>query len=96
MVRKIPPADAQDDTGQAITEYLLLLALVASLFLMVTRALDSLGLAEKLVRPVKENYARAYQYGNPKTKGFEDGGPEMHPRAVGGNNFRMFINRRPR
>ena len=34
-----------------------------------------------------------YTYGYPGAKGYDDGGPLNHPRAVGGTgNFRIFIN----
>jgi hypothetical protein len=49
---------------------------------------------EKLMLPVSGEFARIYQYGHPKAKGFEDGSPEWHPRWVGAQgdtNFRIFI-----
>jgi hypothetical protein len=49
-------------------------------------------LAQKLSRPIKEDFSRAYRYGHPQAKGMDDGGPEYHPRALGSNSFRVFVN----
>jgi hypothetical protein len=86
-----------DESGQAITEYLLMLAIIGILFMTVVRGLGDRRLMESITRPITQEFARVYQYGHPKAKGFEDGGPEYHPRARGGrNSFRIFINSRQR
>ena len=84
-----------DNRGQAVTEYILLLAAVVSFFLVIGSGLRRLNVAKALTRPLTEDFRYAYQYGHPKARGYEDeGGPKMHPRAVGGDpsNFRIFIN----
>ena len=84
----------KNESGQAIIEYVLLLAIIATAFLVASRGLGKLGIADKLTRPVKQDFAAAYRYGHPKAKGSDEGGFELHPRAIagGGNNFRIFIN----
>lgn len=84
--------DVRDESGQAMMEYILLLAIVVSFYVIVAKGLTEMGISEKLMRPLTESFASAYQYGHPKAKGYDDGGPEYHPRAVeGGTNFRIFI-----
>jgi hypothetical protein len=83
--------------GQAITEYILMLSIIGILFATVMMGLGDRRILESLARPVTEEFARTYQYGHPKAKGFDDGGPEFHPRARSGrNSFRIFINSRQR
>ena len=83
-----------NESGQALTEYVLLLALVVGFFITISKGLALIHASDMILRPVKEEYARSYRYGHPKAKGFDDGGPEFHPRAETGskNNFRIFIN----
>ncbi len=88
--------DRDDETGQATVEYILLLSVLVSLFLIVARGIGQMGLAEKLARPIQKDFKAAYQYGHPKAKGSADGGFEHHPRAMEGGkdkeNFRIFLN----
>lgn len=80
--------------GQGVVEYILLLFIVSSLGLLVFRGMDEIQLSEKILKPIREDFARAYRYGHPKGKGYQDGEPENHPRVVSSsnNNFRMFLN----
>jgi Flp pilus assembly pilin Flp len=82
----------RDESGQAVIEYVLLISIIVSAFVLISRGLVNLGFADKLTAPIKGEFARIYQYGHPKAKGHEDGGPEFHPRA----NGRVFINPRNR
>jgi hypothetical protein len=87
----------KEEEGQAVTEYILMMASIVSLYLLLTAGLVRIGLAKKLMRPLTEQFAATYQYGHPKAKGYDNGGPEFHPRAVsssGQNNFRIFFNPR--
>ena len=88
------PLVVKNDSGQAVTEYILLLAVVTGLFLLMFKLLPTLGIMKKLATPITGSYAKAYQYGHTRAKGYDDGGPENHPRATGGgtNNFRIFLN----
>ena len=89
LERRHALADSQ--SGQAITEYILLLAIVAVSFMMLSLGIGRMGVAQKLTRALVGPFAATYRYGHPKAKGFDDGGPNMHPIAPGGNNFRIFI-----
>jgi len=68
-----------------------MVALVISFYLTAVTFLTKFGLAQKLVSPLQNNFARAYQYGKPDVKGFESGGPSDHPRALQPGNNRIFI-----
>jgi hypothetical protein len=82
-----------DDSGQAITEYVVMIAVVLSFYLIIARFLTSSGLATKLASPIQQDFARTYQYGKPDVLGFSDpGGPKDHPRIQSTGNFRLFIN----
>lgn len=85
-----------DESGQSVTEYMLLVVMLISFFFVMYQALEQLGISEMMTAPIREDFARAYRYGHPEAKGFEEGTPENHPRitpATGGNtNFRIFIN----
>jgi hypothetical protein len=87
---------ARDESGQAVVEYVLLLSITFSLFLIVAKGLSVFKVEEKLLRPLSVSYAAAYRYGHPEALGFEDGGPKKHPRAIapGTESFRIFINPR--
>lgn len=81
------------ESGQAVIEYILLLSIVVSIFIVVSRGLSRAGMTKMLMKPLRENFARAYQYGHPEALGVDDGGPKNHPREVNGeNSFRLFIN----
>ncbi len=85
---------ASDEKGQAAVEYVLLLFIIVMAFIGVAAFLSDSRLSSRIMKPIKEDYARAYRYGHVKAKGYEDGGPEYHPRIVddgGENNFRIFI-----
>lgn len=86
----------REERGQAVVEYVLLLAVTLVFFLVVTRGMIALKIEERLMRPLSQKYARAYRYGHPDALGYEDGGPKKHPRAIapGTESFRIFINTR--
>jgi len=83
-----------DQQGQTIVEYILLLSLVVSMFMLMFSFISDGQFARKLTRPIREEFAMVYKYGHPKAKGYDEGTPKNHPRArdAGSNNFRMFIN----
>lgn len=83
----------KNQSGQATTEYILLLSVVVGFYILVAGTIKRFGIAEKIMRPVIGPFAAAYQYGHPLAKGYEDGGPKNHPRIYGGEgNFRIFLN----
>lgn len=79
-------------SGQATIEYLLVLGVVAALALGLTVLIRETQMGTYFTQAIKDGYRRAYQYGNPKTVGYEEGGPEKHARATSEGNFRIFIN----
>lgn len=83
----------QNEIGQSALEYILLLAIVSGFSLTILRAISSFGIMEKVAAPLTKGYAMTYKYGHPKAKGYDEGSPENHPRAVTGENAtRLFIN----
>ena len=88
----VPLKPATQQSGQALTEYVLLLLLVSLAYALISHRFRSLNIADRLLDPIRNTYAYTYRYGHPKARGPEDGGPRLHPRAIGGENFRLFIN----
>lgn len=82
------------ESGQATIEYVLILTIIVSFYIALMNVIDRLKLAERLMGPIVGSYAMTYKYGNPKAKGFDEGTPENHPRAVIGGKVRLFINPR--
>jgi hypothetical protein len=90
MVKRLDP---RDQSGQGVVEYVLMLSVAVFAYLLLAKGMKEAGVAEKLMRPITQDFAAAYRYGHPKAKGPEDGAPEFHPRDTsGGTNFRIFIN----
>jgi hypothetical protein len=89
---QITPQIAKDESGQAVTEYILLLAAIVGFYVILANFINSYGLGSKLMVPITGNFAHAYQYGKVNALGFEDGGPSNHPRIHSAGNFRIFIN----
>ena len=83
-----------DQSGQALTEYVLLLFTIVSVYLVVSGFMARYKLTDKLLKPIKSDFLFAYKYGNPKARGFDEGTPVAHPRIVDTEqkNFRIFIN----
>lgn len=84
-----------NESGQAVIEYVLMLAIALTGFLVVARGLSVLKIEERLMRPLSVTYAKTYRYGHPEASGYEDEeGPKRHPRISipGTDNFRIFIN----
>ncbi len=78
-------------------EYILLLAIVVSIFASMMRLLAGGSALRDLQKPFTEEFARTYRYGHPEAKGLDDGGPYNIPQYVpadgsDGHNFRIFIN----
>jgi hypothetical protein len=83
--------------GQALTEYVILLAIVVSIFSAMMRLLASGNAVTNLQKTFTEQYARTYRYGHPEARGQDDGGPLNLPLYQPGDgsdshNFRIFIN----
>ncbi len=89
--------DQINDRGQAVLEYTILLAIVVSTYVLFSKWLQSTDLADRLAKPLTNQYKYTYQYGHPQARGSQ-GGPKYIPQYVapsgGGDeqNFRIFIN----
>ena len=82
-------------SGQAVLEYILLLSFIVTGYVIVARFFTQSGITQKLTSPITVTFAKTYQFGDPRAKSFEDGAPDFHPRAIGGqDSFRIFINPR--
>ena len=81
------------ESGQATTEYILLLSIVVLIFTLVSTGLKNAGVAGLLTKPITGPFAAAYQFGRADAKGWDNGSsPENHPRADSGTgNFRIFL-----
>jgi hypothetical protein len=82
------------ESGQSTIEYVLILTIIVSLYMALMTVIEKTRLAERLAGPIVGSYASTYKYGHPKAKGFDEGTPENHPRAVINGNVRLFINPR--
>lgn len=76
----------RSQSGQALTEYALLMMMVAVLGSLVLAPMSRLlGILE---RPLREGLRYTYKYGDPKARGFDDeDGPDRHPRIGNGRMF---------
>jgi Flp pilus assembly pilin Flp len=82
----------QNESGQALTEYVLLVSLIILGYLVVIRGLQATGVADRLLDPIRNRFAATYRFGNPQAKAPEDGGFK-HPRfSSDGRSIRLFIN----
>lgn len=83
------------ESGQAVVEYILITSMMVIFIVILTQMLARIGLGKKLSNPVQTTFAMAYKYGDPRAKGFAEGGPRFHPKALPGeNNGRMFVSPR--
>lgn len=94
MVKSRLDRPSLDQSGQATTEYVLLLLIVVGAYAMIFNWFNEYGLADRLASPLTTTYARVFKYGHPEAKGFDEGTPENHPRILINNKTRMFINPR--
>jgi hypothetical protein len=83
----------QAESGQAITEYVMLLVIVLILAGIIREGLRRYRVADQIAAPINKRFAYAYRYGDVNARGFDDGGPRKHPRATSGDgSFRLFLN----
>ena len=86
--------DLSSESGQGVVEYVLLLAIVVGFYMVVYNGMKRVRAGDLLMRPLTQGYASAYKYGHPRAKGFDEGTPVNHPRAVVDGKNRVFINPR--
>jgi hypothetical protein len=83
----------RDNAGQAVIEYILMLSAIVAIYASVLSFFGRFGLEKRLVAPITQDFAKTYQFGDPKAAGFDDGDPKRHPRIQGCEDcFRLFIN----
>lgn len=81
-----------NQAGQAITEYILLLAILVSIYTLLMNGLLNSGAVDALKKPLEKDFKYTYQYGHPEARGQNDGGPKSIPQHHDAANFRIFIN----
>ena len=80
-------------SGQAVVEYILLLAIVVGIYSAVLNKLGQSNGFNQMKKPLTQEYRYTYQYGNSKARGQSDGGPTYIPQYHDAqNDFRIFIN----
>ena len=83
----------KNQNGQAVTEYILLLAILVSLFTLIMNTLMQSSVLDMLKAPLEKGYKYTYQYGHPDARGQDNGGPKYIPQQHDlSQNFRIFIN----
>jgi hypothetical protein len=89
------PPCSNEESGQAVVEYVLLLSVVVTLFVAVLQGMDRLRITGRLAEFVTGGFKSTYQFGHPDASFGGDSGGETknHPRVVGqgSNNFRIFL-----
>jgi hypothetical protein len=81
----------KSQSGQAITEYVLLLSIIVSLYTILLKGLSETNVVNNLKKPLETQFKYTYQYGHPDARGPAEGGPKYIPEKDDGN-FRIFIN----
>jgi hypothetical protein len=70
-----------NESGQAIAEYVLLLALTVIAFGILLNAVNQIGIMGLIMKPIQDPFMRAYQFGHPKANAPDMGGDTTkHPR----------------
>jgi hypothetical protein len=79
-------------SGQALAEYVILLAIVVLLYSALMKGLGGSASIAALKKPFVEQYKYTYRYGHPDARGQDDGGPKLIPQYSDDDSFRIFIN----
>jgi hypothetical protein len=86
----------KDHSGQAVMEYIVLLAIVVGMYAFLMRELSKRDMFQKMQKPLTADFTATYRYGHPKAKGIDDGGPVNIPtvqsKGYDDSNFRIFYN----
>jgi len=72
-------------SGQAILEYVLLLAMVVVMFMGLMKVLEDRNWYQGLAAPLTKDFKNAYQYGHPKADGQKNVAQDPA-------SFRVFLN----
>lgn len=90
-------AIVKNTRGQGVTEYVLLLAIITTVFIGAVRMLNKSQIAVKFTdKLLKKPFAAAYRYGKKEAKSYSEGAPSDHPRITAKGNFRIFLNPTPK
>jgi hypothetical protein len=83
-------------SGQAVVEYILLIAVLVLVFSSAMKRLEDSNVMVNLQKPFTSQFKYTYRYGHPEARGQDDGGPVNIPQYSSGeendHNFRIFIN----
>jgi hypothetical protein len=79
-------------SGQAITEYVILLAIVVLIYTALLKSLGGSSSFAAFKKPFVEQYKYTYRYGHPDARGQDDGDPALIPQYSDRESFRIFIN----
>jgi len=81
------------ESGQAVVEYILLLAIVVGIYSLLLNTLSQSNAINAMKKPFTQDFTYTYRYGNAKARGQTDGGPLNIPQEHDAEkNFRIFIN----
>ncbi len=83
---------ARFQSGQTTIEYILMLSIIVSLFVGLSKFMKDSDIGSKILKPITDDYRRAYQFGGTNVKGLDQEEVEFHPRVTQGNNFKIFVN----
>jgi hypothetical protein len=90
ILRHLTP---RSESGQAVIEYVLLLAIIIFLYTLVLERLAGSNGFEVMKKPLTQDFKYTYRYGHPEARGQTDGGPKLIPQHhEPAQNFRIFIN----
>ena len=81
----------KSQSGQAVIEYVLLVSIVVSFYVIMSVAMNKLKLADKILAAMSGPYKSAYQFGDVEAK-VEDGQYTRHPMINGNGGSRIFVN----
>ena len=81
-------------SGQALVEYVLLLAIVVAAYGIILKALTNSSVMTAMQAPFTKDYKYTYEYWHKDARGGQaDGGPLYIPQcSATDQNFRIFIN----
>lgn len=83
-----------NENGQTVVEYLLVLFVIVSGFMLVMKLLkENDFFFKKISEPLVKQITYNYKYADPKAQGWDEGNPKLHiqiSRPNEGQTFRLF------
>jgi hypothetical protein len=84
----------RDERGQSVVEYILVLFLVVSSFILIMGKLKKdQFFFKKFTEPMVKHITYNYKYGDPRAQGWDESSPRLHiqiSRPNDGQTFRLF------